>query len=125
MQNAILSAKTLLEKKKIIEQKKNKFVFIEVQDLGTFKFRVPQTDDLLDAREYRDGEYEDEFILYTCCVEPNLRDQELQEAFECKEPLDIIDAIFLPGEKTKVALRLVEASGFKDDAVKVIEEVKN
>lgn len=125
MQNAILSAKALIEKRKLIEDKKRKEFLIEVQDLGAFRFRTPDFFDIVDSQAFKDGENADDYIIYTCAVEPSLKNRELQEAFECHEPFDIVDKLFLPGEKQRIASLLSEMAGYKKDVAKVVEEVKN
>lgn len=125
MQNSILSAKALIEKRKLIEEKKRKEFLIEVQDLGVFKFRTPDLFDIIDSQAFKDGKNADEYIVYNCAIEPSLKNKELQEAFECHEPFDIVDKLFLPGEKQRIASLLSDAAGYKEDVAKVVEEVKN
>ncbi len=125
MQNAILSAKELIKKRKLIEEKKRKEFIVEIKDMGQFKFRTPDAFDVIDSQAFKDGGYEDEYMIYTCMVEPNPKDAELQEAFECHEPFDIVDALFLPGEKQGIAKALMEQAGYKEDIAKVVSEVKN
>ncbi|NLY09364.1 MAG: hypothetical protein GXZ11_05635 [Tissierellia bacterium] len=125
MQNALINAKTLIEKKILIQKKKTKPVHISIQDLGTFKFRTPDMSDVIDSTSFKGGGHEDQYLIYTCCEEPNLRDKELQETYECSEPFDIVDKIFLPGEIQRTAKLLTEACGYKEDAAKVVEEIKN
>lgn len=125
MQNAILSAKELIKKRKLIEEKKRKEFIIEINDMGQFKFRTPDMFDVIDSQAFKGGGHEEEYMIYTCMVEPNLRNAELQEAYECHEPFDIVDALFLPGEKQAIAQLLLDQAGYKDDIAKVVSEVKN
>lgn len=123
--NGILNAKNLIEKRKLIEEKKRREFIVEIDELGAFKFRTPDAFDIIDSLEFKNGGYEDEFIIYSCMLEPNPKDTDLHEAFGCSEPFDIIDAIFLPGEKQRVAQILSEKAGFHKDVAKVVDEVKN
>lgn len=125
MQNAILSAKDLIKKRKLIEEKKKKEFVIEVGDIGQFKFRTPDIFDIIDSQQFKGGGYEDDYIIYSCMVSPNPKDKELQEAYGCNEPFDIIDALFLPGEKQSVGNAIVEQAGYKKEVVKLVDEVKN
>ena len=63
--------------------------------------------------------------IYSCCVEPALNDKELQDAYECKEPIDIVDKLFMIGEITSIAQILVDNAGFKDDYKTVVKKAKN
>lgn len=125
MQNATINVKTLLEKKDLLEKRHTKEFFVEVKDLGVFKFRTPTTGDILDSQTYNDGENDDEFIIYTCCIEPNLKDKELLEGYGVKEPVKIIEKLFLPGESKRIATLLIEAAGYKEEIAKVIDDTKN
>ena len=125
MGGRILDAKTLLERKNLLEKRKQKEFEVEVKDLGVFKLRTPTTADLIDAREYGGGDYENEFIVYTCTVEPNLKSQELQQGFEVKDPVDIVNEIFLPGEVAELATILVKSAGFNNEVAKVVDDTKN
>lgn len=124
-----ISAKDLIEKKKLIEDKKDKQIQIEVPETGTFLFRIPTLVDYEDAGAYgekrKSGYEENKFLIHSCCLEPNLKDSELLEAYGVKNPIDIIDKIFMVGEVSTIATTLVEKAGFKKDAYKVVEKAKN
>ena len=124
-----ISAKDLIEKKKLIEDKKDKQIQIEVPDTGTFLFRIPTLMDYEDSDAYgkkrKSGYEENKFLIHSCCLEPNLKDAELLEAYGVKNPIDIIDKIFMVGEVSTIATTLVEKAGFKKDAYKVVEKAKN
>ena len=117
-----LTAQALLEKRGLIEDKKNKILELEVEGLGVLAFRLPDDEDI---REAQDCEDEDVMLIYSCAIEPSLKDAELQAGFGCTIPIEIVDKIFLPGEKQRVAAKLMEAAGFRRDAVKVVENIKN
>lgn len=55
-------------------------------------------------------------------LDPNLKDKELREKFNVPTPLEMIDALFLPGEYHQIYNEISELSGFGKDAVK---DVKN
>ncbi|MCW6678158.1 hypothetical protein NH286_03190 [Anaerococcus sp. NML200574] len=127
---AKLSAKELLAKKNIIEDKKNKKIEIEVPDIGTFTFRLPSIADYEDAQAYgknRDnpGYEQNKYLIYACCLDPKLDDEELMKGFEVKAAVDLIDKLMLVGEVSSIATILVEKAGFDKEALKVVEEVKN
>lgn len=124
-----ISAKDLIKKKQLIEDKKDKQIEIEVPETGTFLFRIPTLMDYEDAEAYgkkRDNGYEEnKFLLHSCCLEPNLKDPELLEAFEVKNPIDIVDKLFMVGEVSSIATTLVQKAGFDKDSYKVVEKAKN
>lgn len=125
MSGRILDAKTLLQRKNLLEKRKQKEFEVEIRELGNIKFRTPITEDLIDAREYGGGNYENEYLIYACSIEPNFKSQELQSGFEVKDPVDIIEKIFLPGEIAELATILVKSAGYADDVAKVVDDTKN
>lgn len=66
----------------------------------------------------------DVHVVYNCCVEPNLKDKELQLAYGCKEPDEIVEKIFTPGEISQLSKVSFEMAGF-GDGVKRTNELKN
>lgn len=123
-----LNAKELIKKRDLINQKKNKEIEI-VLDIGTFLFRLPTLDDYEDSEEYAKRRKKqilaNNYLIYTCCIEPNLRDEELLKEFECKEPVEIVDKIFVIGEITSIADTLVKKAGFDKDNIEVVDKIKN
>ncbi|QPQ30981.1 phage tail assembly chaperone [Lysinibacillus sp. JNUCC 51] len=63
-------------------------------------------------------------MLYNTVTEPNLKDTELHEAYDCKEPYDIVEKIFEPGEIASIAGEGMELSGY-GSGVKAVEDLKN
>ena len=125
----VLNAKELINKKKIIEDKKNKTIEIEVPDIGAFKFRLPDINDYNDSEAYgksrKDNLKSNNYLLYACCLEPDLKDPELQKAYEVKDPVDIVDKIFLFGEVGTIADILIKKAGFDKEVMGVYEKLKN
>ena len=64
-------------------------------------------------------------LIYSIVSEPNLKDKELQKAFECEEPTDIVPAIFTDGEMIDIAEYAIEVGGFRKGTISVVEELKN
>lgn len=124
--NKVLSIKDLIEKKGIIEEKRNEFLLIDVKDLGTFKFRKPTTEEV--ETSYRQEKGGEELLIQTCSVEPNLADLELRKEFGMEErenPIKIVKKIFNYGQIQGIAGKLLESAGLKEEEVKVVDEVKN
>ena len=124
-----LNAKELIKKRNLIEQKKNKEIEIEVPDTGTFLFRLPTISDWEDAEAYsksrKSPALANNYLIHACCVEPNLRDEELLKEFEVKDPIDIVEKVLLVGEIPAIAEILVDKAGFQKDSMKVVEKLKN
>lgn len=122
-----INAKDLLEKKKLIEDRQNQKVMIETP-LGDFTFKVPTIDILTDAKTYESAhkDKDNQYCVYKCCLEPDLKDQDLQREFnKGKDPIDIVDTIFLPGEISTIANILVEKAGYESKTIKAVEGIKN
>ncbi|MEW8957784.1 MAG: phage portal protein [Moorella sp. (in: firmicutes)] len=110
------------EKRK--EQKKvRKQLYIKSLD-GEITVEKPSRALCLDALDMGSNEG-DAYLVYECVVEPSLKNPELQAAYGCTQPLEIVDKIFEPGEVAQIAKTLVEMAGYGDGAVKVVEDLKN
>lgn len=89
---------------------------------------IPDTQlcmDALNAKDDETGKKADDYLVYTIMQEPNLKDKELQKAYECAEPTDIVEMIFTRGEIADIATYALDEAGFKRGTVKVVEELKN
>lgn len=64
-------------------------------------------------------------LIYTVVAEPNLRSKELQEAYGCKEPFEIVEKIFEEGEMSDIINLVHEKAGFKSGQVVEVEDLKN
>ena len=64
-------------------------------------------------------------FVYSVISEPNLKDKELQKAYECKEPFDIVKKIFTDGEIGDIMDFVIEKAGFKNGRVVEVEDLKN
>ena len=73
-----------------------------------------------DANDMEPGEG-DKYMCYECIKEPNLKSKEAQEAFGCSEPMDIVEAIFAPGEIPQIAIECMRLAGYMGG----VEAVKN
>lgn len=126
-----LTAKDLIKNKEIIKDRKNDKLEIRVDGYDEpFIFSIPGIDIYEDAQAYaktRDDIAGDKYMVVECCVEPNLRDPELLEAYQVKEAADICDEIFRAGDASSIARVLMKFSGFKnaDDVNASIKKAKN
>lgn len=119
LQEIMKRKEQMLEAKK---EKKTAEIYIESLD-GTIIIQEPSRSLCKDAIDMPDGEG-DTYLIYECVVEPNLKSQELQEAFGCVEPMEIVEKIFEAGEIPKVSTECLRLAGFSNE-VKRIEQLKN
>lgn len=94
--------------------------------IGTITIKQPsikQIDEILKMENGRQGDIE---LIYDCTVEPNLRDKDLQAAYGCVVPSDIVPMIFKAGEIGTIASAIMHCTGFGNQIeTKVHEEIKN
>ena len=55
----------------------------------------------------------------------NLKDKDLQKAYNCIEPTDIIGKLFKAGEIGNIATAIMKCAGYESLEAKVHEEIKN
>lgn len=113
----------LRRKEQMLEDKKKpKAATLYVKSLdGTIQIESP-TSAL--AREAQDMENGDNYMVYSCVTEPPLKSKELQEAFGCVEPMEIVEKIFEPGEIPQIAIECLKLAGYVD-GVKAVDDIKN
>ncbi|MCM3599394.1 XkdN-like protein [Robertmurraya korlensis] len=73
-------------------------------------------DDVLDVNEVRKA------TVLSGIAEPNLRDEELCKHIGAATPYDLVDKLFLPGEKDALYEQINKLSGYNEGAV---EDIKN
>ncbi|MBM7577667.1 phage tail assembly chaperone [Jeotgalibacillus terrae] len=76
------------------------------------------------TRDPNQADKADPYLVYNLVVEPNLKDKELQTAFGCAEPIDIVEKIFEPGEIPFIAQTGLEMAGY-GDAIQRVDDLKN
>nr|DAT74908.1 MAG TPA: tail assembly chaperone protein [Caudoviricetes sp.] len=114
-------AELMKRKEQMLHAKKKK----ETQDLyiksidATITIEEPDAALCRDANDMEAGEG-DKYMCYECIKEPNLKDRELQEAFGCTTPMDIVELIFKAGEIPQIAIECMKLAGYVGgvDAVK-------
>ncbi len=118
-----VTIKDLIAKKDLFDSRKNKTTELLITSLeGTITIRKPSRELCLDALEMdKSG---DQYLVYNCVTEPNLKNEELQNEFGCVSPMEIVEKIFEPGEIASIAKACVELAGY-GDSVKVVDEIKN
>ena len=117
LQELVRRKEQMLEAKKI---PKTKELFISSLD-GTITIEGASSTLAKDAQEMENG---DAYLVYQCVTDPCLKSKELQEAYQCVEPMEIVEKIFAPGEIPQISVECLRLSGYID-GVKAVEDVKN
>lgn len=126
----VLSLAELIKEKakyKLGEETKTADLNVERLD-AVVTIEIPDTQLCMDALSAKDddtGAKSDDYLVYTIMQEPNLKDKELQKAYECVDPTDILGMIFTRGEIADIASFALDAAGFKRGTVKAVETLKN
>lgn len=120
-----LTIQDLIKKKENITAKKKERRDLSVKSLeGDITIEKRDRDLFLEAADMEDGR-NDLHIVYHSVVEPNLKDPELQKAFEVVEPIDIVEKLFDPGEIVGIVKACGDLAGYSEDSVQLVEELKN
>lgn len=90
---------------------------------GSITIEEPDAAVIQDAAGMEPGEG-DAYLCYKCVKNPDLSSAELQTAYGCAEPTDIVQIIFKPGEIQQISVKCMELAGYTD-SVKPVETVKN
>ena len=129
MKKVLSLAELIQEKAKYKLGGETKTATLTVERLNAnIVIEIPDNALCMDSLNHKDdetGKKADDYLVYTIMQEPNLKDKDLQKAYECVEPTDILEQIFTRGEIADIASFALDAAGFKRGTVKVIEELKN
>ena len=122
-QTKITLQELLRRKEQMLEAKKTpktKELYIKSLD-GTITVEGPTATLAKDAQDMENG---DVYLVYECVKDPCLKAKELQDAFGCVEPMEIVEKLFDPGEIPQISVECLRLSGYID-GVKAVEETKN
>lgn len=117
LKDLIARKEQMLESKKT---KKTKELYIKSLD-STITIESPTGALAKEAQEMENG---DIHMVYSCVSEPCLKSKELQTAFNCIEPMEIVEKIFDIGEIPQIAVECLKLAGYLD-GVKAVDEIKN
>lgn len=121
---AVTIAELIAQREKIKEKGKQKYQI--TTSIGDIVAILPDAAMVAEALDMPTSFESNKYIVYNAVVEPNLKDKDLQDAYGVFDAMDIVTAIFLPGEITKIGSKLLDFAGFKGKiTAKVHEEVKN
>ena len=126
----MITIENLLKNKDIIEAQTGlKEVELEIKRLkDTVKIKSLDVNKLLNLVDSCKNQYEANVkIVYYGMLMPNLKDNELQEAYKVRtNPYKIVESIFKPIEINLIADKICEISGLKDveNMDQLVQEVK-
>ena len=120
-----VSVKDLITKREKIKAAKQTLYDVETS-IGTITCRVPSIELISEVWDMKDSGDGNKQLVFQCCVEPNLKDKDLLEAYDVAEPFDIVSEIFKAGEVAKLAGHLLKLAGFTDNITsRIHKEIKN
>lgn len=94
-------------------------IYVKTLD-GNIIIRTPSNAIMSDVAEMPTEDV-NKYIVYNCVISPSLKDSRLQQAYECREPMDIIDKLFLPGEAAQIAKKCMELAGIDEERVVTVK----
>lgn len=122
-----ISIKELIKRKAELKNNRNnkKKQTLHIQSLDShIKIKQPDKSLVMDAMEMA-GDGGDEYTTYECVIEPNLKSTELHKEYGVEhDPMQIVHAIFEPGEVSRIAQACINLSGY-GNSVKVVDDIKN
>lgn len=124
-----LTLTDLIKEKEKYQVKKDVTEELYIQRLdASITIRKPERSLCLDtismSRDKDQADQADVYMAYNIVVEPDLKDTELQKAYGCVEPTDIVEKIFDPGEIASISQAGLELSGYISSA-KRVKDLKN
>lgn len=121
----VITLKDILKRKDFFEKRKNETKELYIKSLdANIVISKPTKELCIDVLDMEDTSEGDRYFIYEIIKEPNLHDTELHKEFNVKNPLDIIDKIFDPGEISGIAKEGLKFAGYTD-GVMAVEDIKN
>lgn len=122
-----LTIKDLINRKSELKNHRNnkKKQTLHIASLNAnITIQQPDKELVLDAMEMAQNGG-DEYMTYESVIEPNLKSTDLHKEFGVEhDPMKIVDAIFEPGEVSRIAQASIALSGY-GDSVRIVDKVKN
>lgn len=116
-----ISVKELIEQKEKIEGNKKALYDLETS-IGVITVKQPTASFVADVINLDDS---DKLVVFDNIVEPDLKNKELQNAYNCIEPTDIVEKLFKAGEVNNIAMAIMRCAGYRSVEAKLHEELKN
>lgn len=130
-ENKVLNLKELIQNKVKYERKNGgDLVTLNIPRLDSnIVIETPSKEFCMDVIDMTKDEEQaknaDAYMVYSLVKEPDLKDKELQKAYDCVEPIDIVDKLFTQGEITDIVNFGLESIGLNKGSVSVVNEIKN
>ena len=125
-QRARITLEALIAKKEqaLAAKKKPETAEVYIERMGgTIVLAEPTKEMLRDAVNMEaDG---DGYLVYQCCIDPILKNKELQEAYGAAVPHEIVDLVFKQGEIAALAHQCMVMAGYADGKVRLVDDLKN
>lgn len=64
-------------------------------------------------------------LMTTCISEPDLRNVELQDSYEVKNEVDLLEVMFTAGEYQRLLMKVQEVNGFTETYQEKVKQAKN
>lgn len=120
---AVVSVRDLLDKKEVIEKKKEEKFELKTS-IGGILVKKPSKTLISEALDMDSDS--DAYLIVESTVEPNLKDRELLTTFDCLEPTDIVNKLFDSGEIIEIAKKIASLSGYGVEIESVLtKDLKN
>lgn len=117
-----VSIAELIEQKETIAQKKAKKYDLTTS-IGIITVTIPTKSFVAEVLALENA---DEYLILNQVVEPDLKDSQLQKAYGCGEPMDIVNKLFLPGEIIMISKKILECAGYNVNIQSALhDEAKN
>ena len=114
----------LIGRREEILNKKNETYDIETS-IGTLTVKQPSMALAVEIAQMENS-MSDKYLIFKTCIDPNLGDKELQDAYQVMNPPDIVENLFKVGEIRKISNAIMDTAGFgKNITPKLHEKVKN
>ena len=115
----------LIGKRESIKAKKKALYDMETS-IGTITVKAPTASIVASSFEITERVEANKYIILECTVEPNLKAAELQQAYECLEPLDIVSALFPVGEIGRISDEIFNLAGYGTKITSALhKEIRN
>lgn len=122
-----ITLNTLIKRGVEIKNRKlsQKLLYIESLDANIRIEELPH-EVYLEVLNSGDNADDDAMLVYESVVEPSLKDKDLQAAYDCDSPDEIVRKLFKPGEVAALSKEVVRLAGYGNNSVReVIEDLKN
>lgn len=121
---ASVSVQDLIQRKDQILAKKDELYDLSTS-VGVITVRKPSKALAMETLDL-EADSRDAYLILHTVVSPDLKDKDLQKAYGCAEPTDIIGKLFDAGEVPSIANKIMQCAGYnKDISAKLHEDVKN